>query len=78
LTFEAGQIEKRNTNKERTQKRETDRREITEGDHRREIKGATRDTDQRKSKDQSRGTRTAPRHNVRGSEYIVKRDCNDD
>jgi hypothetical protein len=25
-----------------------------------------------------RGTRTAPRHNVRGSEYIVNRHCSDD
>jgi hypothetical protein len=53
------------------------RREITEENHRREIKGATRDADQRRSKDQSRGTSTAPRH-IRGSEYIVKRDCSDE
>jgi hypothetical protein len=61
-----------------THREERNRREITEGDHRREIKGATRDADQRRSKNQSRGTRTAPRHNVRGSEYIVKRDCSDE
>jgi hypothetical protein len=34
--------------------------------------------DPRRSKDKSRRTRTAPRHNVRGSEYIVKRYCSDD
>jgi hypothetical protein len=28
--------------------------------------------------DQSRGTRTAPRRNVRGSEHIVKRNSSDD
>jgi hypothetical protein len=54
------------------------RREITEQITRREIKGATRDADPRRSKDQSRGIRTTPRLNVRGSEYIVKRDCSDD
>jgi hypothetical protein len=52
--------------------RTEDRREITEGAHRREIKRATRNADQRISRDQSRGTRTVPRHNVRGSEHIVK------
>jgi hypothetical protein len=46
---------------------------------RREIKGATRDADQGRSKQQiQRETKTTPRHNVRGSEYIVNRDCNDD
>jgi hypothetical protein len=61
-----------------TQKEERHRREITE-DHRREIKGAIRDADQGRSKQQiQRETRTAPRHNVRGPEYIVNRDCNDD
>jgi hypothetical protein len=36
------------------------------------------DADQGRSKQQiQRGTRTAPRHNVRGSEYIVNRDCSD-
>jgi hypothetical protein len=54
-----------------TEERST--KEITE-----EIKGATRDADQRRSKDKSRRTRTAPRHNVRGSEYIANRDCSDD
>jgi hypothetical protein len=58
------------------QRIKTQRRENTEvkreqrehkADHSREIKGATRDADQRRSKDQSRGTRTAPRHKVRGS-----------
>jgi hypothetical protein len=34
--------------------------------------------DSRRSKDKSRGTRTSPRHNVRGSKYIIKRDCSDD
>jgi hypothetical protein len=53
---------------------ETGRRETTEGDPRTD----QRRLDHRRSKDQSRGTRTAPRYNVRGSEYIVKRDCNDD
>jgi ribosomal protein L44E len=38
------------------------------------MKGAARGADQRRSKDKNRGTRTAPRHNVRGSEYIVKRE----
>jgi hypothetical protein len=51
------------------------RREIKERIKRREIK----DADQGRSKQQiQRGTRTAPRHNVRGSEYIVNRDCSDD
>jgi hypothetical protein len=49
-----------------TQKREQ-RTQITE-----QIKGATRDADQGRSDDQSRGTRTAPKHNVRRSKYIVK------
>jgi hypothetical protein len=44
-----------------------------------EIKGVTRDADQKRSKQQiQRGIRSAPRHNVRGSEYIVNRDCSDD
>jgi hypothetical protein len=55
------------------EKKRTHRGEITEGDHRREIKEATRDADQRRSMDQSRETRTAPRYNVRGSEHIVKK-----
>jgi hypothetical protein len=43
--------------------------------HRREIK----DADQGRSKQQiQKGTRTAPRHNVRESAYIVNRDCSDD
>jgi hypothetical protein len=47
----------------------------TEERNRREIK----DADQGRSKQQiRRGTRADPRHNVRGSEHIVKRDCNDD
>jgi hypothetical protein len=47
--------------------------------HRREIKGAIRDADEGRSKQQiQRETRTAPRYNVRGSEYIVNRDCSDD
>jgi hypothetical protein len=70
-------------NKHREYREErTHRREITEGDHRtnhrREITEGTRDADQRRSKDKSKGTRTAPRHNIRGSEYSVKRDCSDD
>jgi hypothetical protein len=56
-----------------TEKRETEER------NRREIRGATRDAGQGRSKQQiQRGTRTAPRRNVRGSEYIVNRDCSDD
>jgi hypothetical protein len=65
----------REKTEERTQIEESSPKEITE-----QIteERTTRDADQRGSKDQSRGTRTAPRHNVRGSEYIVKRDCSDD
>jgi hypothetical protein len=69
--FQEQQNKDRTQREERTDKEETHRRQITEGghrtDYRREIKGATRDGEQRRSKDQSRGTRTALRHNVRGS-----------
>jgi hypothetical protein len=43
------------TDKRNMERKETHREEKTEKRHRREIR------------DQSRGTRTAPRHNVRGS-----------
>jgi hypothetical protein len=50
-----------------------------EDTQRREIKEATRDEDQGRSKQQfQRGTRTTLRHDVRWSEYIVNRDCSDD
>jgi hypothetical protein len=35
-------------------------------------------TDHRRSKDKSKGTWTAPKRDVRESEYIVKRYCSDD
>jgi hypothetical protein len=58
-------------NKNRADHRRQINRQINE-----QIQGETntdqRRPDQRRSKDKSRGTRTAPRHNVRGSEYIVK------
>jgi hypothetical protein len=67
-------------------KRQINEEQITEGRstgrQKQQIQGETntnqRIPDQRRSKDQSRGTRTAPRRNVRGSEHIVKRDCSDD
>jgi hypothetical protein len=51
---------------ERTQKTDH-RRQIN-----RQIKAADPRRDQHRSKDQSGGTRTVPRRNVRGSEHIVK------
>jgi hypothetical protein len=38
----------------------------------------TEEISKERPKTQNRGIRTDPRHNVRGSEHIVKRDCSDD
>jgi hypothetical protein len=67
--FDSGQAQTEKRDTENTPRRETEER------NRREIK----DADQGRSKKQvQRRTMTAPRHDVRGSEYIVKRDCSDD
>jgi hypothetical protein len=63
--IKAGKIKREHREKREDKHKEerTEKREHTEKtDHRREIKGATRDADQRRSKDKSRGTRTAPRY----------------
>jgi hypothetical protein len=69
--FEGQQINGQ-THREETPIEEREKRRHT---HRKEIK----DADQGRSKQQNqRRTRTAPRHNVRGTEFIVNRDCSDD
>jgi hypothetical protein len=73
--FEGQQI-----NGYREKRREDTHREKRDTEERNgiEIKGTTRDADLGRSKQQiQRGTRTAQRLNVRGSEHIVKRDCSD-
>jgi hypothetical protein len=72
--FEVQQINGQTHREERRQQRGH-----REERHRREIKGATREADQGRSKQQiQRRTRSAPIRNVRGSKHIVKRDCSDD
>jgi hypothetical protein len=57
--FQGQQNKGRSDREERSQKRDQ------RSDHR---------PDPRRSKDKGRRTRTAPRHNVRGADYIVKKD----
>jgi hypothetical protein len=62
-----GHTQREERHREETQRRETQKRETEE-----------RSKTQIKKQQIQRGTRTGPRRNVRGSECIVERDCNDD